>query len=112
MRGNDFHTVFSSIIIIQNFAQLKALFKDTWETIPGNCDTFIYIGGNEQSTHKYVSELLGKGTIDKKSESWIKKSVLSLSVVLILSWIINLYHSIIRCLIRRQMARENHMFIR
>ena len=47
----------SSIIIIQNFAQLKALFKDTWETIPGN----------EQSTHKYVSELLGKGTIDKKS---------------------------------------------
>ena len=51
----------SSIIIIQNFAQLKALFKDTWETIPGNCDTFIYLGGNEQSTHKYVSELLGKG---------------------------------------------------
>ena len=48
----------SSIIIIQNFAQLKALFKDTWETIPGNCDTFIYLGGNEQSTHKYVSELL------------------------------------------------------
>ncbi|CUN25235.1 Type IV secretory pathway%2C VirD4 components [Eubacterium ramulus] len=44
----------SSIIIIQNFAQLKALFKDTWETIPGNCDTFIYLGGNEQSTHKYV----------------------------------------------------------
>lgn len=40
----------SSIIIIQNFAQLKALFKDTWETIPGNCDTFIYLGGNEQST--------------------------------------------------------------
>lgn len=57
----------SSIIIIQNFAQLKALFKDTWETVPGNCDTFIYLGGNEQSTHKYVSELLGKGTIDKKS---------------------------------------------
>ncbi len=57
----------SSIIIIQNFAQLKALFKDTWETIPGNCDTFIYLGGNEQSTHKYVSELLGKSTIDKKS---------------------------------------------
>ena len=50
----------SSIIIIQNFAQLKALFKDTWETIPGNCDTFIYLGGNEQSTHKYVSELLGQ----------------------------------------------------
>ncbi len=62
----------SSIIIIQNFAQLKALFKDTWETIPGNCDTFIYLGGNEQSTHKYVSELLGKGTIDKKSSGETK----------------------------------------
>ena len=62
----------SSIIIIQNFAQLKALFKDTWETIPGNCDTFIYLGGNEQSPHKYVSELLGKGTIDKKSSGETK----------------------------------------
>lgn len=62
----------SSIIIIQNFAQLKALFKDTWETIPGNCDTFIYLGGNEQSTHKYVSELLGKSTIDKKSNGETK----------------------------------------
>lgn len=57
----------SSIIIIQNLAQIKALFKDTWETIPGNCDTLIYLGGNEQSTHKYISELLGKGTIEKKS---------------------------------------------
>ena len=55
------------VIIIQNFAQLKALFKDTWETIPGNCDTFIYLGGNEQSTHKYVSELLGKGRLIRKS---------------------------------------------
>ena len=62
----------SSIIIIQNFAQLKALFKDTWETIPSNCDTFIYLGGNEQSTHKYVSQLLGKGTIDKKSSGETK----------------------------------------
>ena len=57
----------SSVIIIQNLAQIKALFKDTWETIPGNCDTLIYLGGNEQSTHKYISELLGKGTIDKKA---------------------------------------------
>ncbi|MGN0337862.1 MAG: VirD4-like conjugal transfer protein, CD1115 family [Lachnospiraceae bacterium] len=57
----------SSVIIIQNMAQIKALFKDTWETIPGNCDTLIYLGGNEQSTHKYVSELLGKSTIDKRS---------------------------------------------
>lgn len=57
----------SSMIIIQNLAQIKALFKDTWETIPGNCDTLIYLGGNEQSTHKYISEMLGKSTIDKKS---------------------------------------------
>ena len=57
----------SSVIIIQNLAQLKALFKDTWETITGNCDTTIYLGGNEQSTHEYISKLLGKGTIDKRS---------------------------------------------
>ena len=54
-------------IIIQNLAQIKTLFKDSWETIPGNCDITVYLGGNEQSTHKYVSELLGKYTIDKKS---------------------------------------------
>ena len=57
----------SSVIIIQNLAQIKALFKDTWETIPGNCDTLVYLGGNEQSTHEYVSKLLGKATIDKSS---------------------------------------------
>lgn len=57
----------SSVIIIQNLAQIKALFKDTWETIPGNCDTLVYLGGNEQSTHEYISKLLGKSTIDKRS---------------------------------------------
>lgn len=51
-------------IILQNLAQLKALYKDAWESIVGNCDEFLYLGGNEQSTHKYVSELLGKETID------------------------------------------------
>lgn len=51
-------------IIIQNIAQLKALFEKQWESIVGNCDEFLYLGGNEQSTHKYVSELLGKETID------------------------------------------------
>ncbi len=59
----------SSVIIIQNLAQIKALFKETWETIPGNCDTLVYLGGNEQTTHKYISELLGKGTINKDSSS-------------------------------------------
>ena len=56
-------------IILQNLAQLKALFEKQWESIVGNCDTFIYLGGNEQSTHKYVSELLGKETIDTDSHS-------------------------------------------
>jgi len=51
-------------IIIQNLAQLKALFKDSWESIVGNCDEFLYLGGNEQSTHEYISKLLGKATID------------------------------------------------
>lgn len=51
-------------IILQNMAQLKALFEKQWESIVGNCDEFLYLGGNEQSTHKYVSELLGKATID------------------------------------------------
>ena len=57
----------SAVIIIQNLAQIKALFKETWETITGNCDTLVYLGGNEKSTHEYISELLGKGTIDKRS---------------------------------------------
>lgn len=56
-------------IILQNISQLKALFKDDWEGIIGNADAFIYLGGNEQSTHKYVSELLGKETIDTASHS-------------------------------------------
>lgn len=56
-------------VILQNMAQIKEKFKDSWETIMGNCDTFLYLGGNEQSSHKYVSELLGKWTIDKQSSS-------------------------------------------
>ena len=51
-------------IILQNLAQLKALFEKQWESIVGNCDTFLYLGGNEQSTHKYVSELMGKENLD------------------------------------------------
>ena len=57
----------SSVMIIQNLAQIKALFKDTWETIPGNSDTLVYLGGNEAGTHEYISKMLGKATIDKKS---------------------------------------------
>lgn len=51
-------------IILQNLAQLKALYKDAWESIVGNCDELYYLGGNEQSTHKFVSEYLGKETLD------------------------------------------------
>lgn len=51
-------------IILQNLAQIKALYKDSWESIVGNCDELYYLGGNEQSTHKYISELLGKETLD------------------------------------------------
>lgn len=51
-------------IILQNLAQLKALYKDSWESIVGNCDELFYLGGNEQSTHKFLSEYLGKETLD------------------------------------------------
>lgn len=51
-------------IIIQNLAQIKALYKDAWESIVGNCDELYFLGGNEQSTHKFVSEYLGKETLD------------------------------------------------
>ncbi len=69
---NDFDKILSVMrsrgvsvsIILQNLAQLKALFEKQWESIVGNADEFLYLGGNEQSTHKFVSELLGKATID------------------------------------------------
>ncbi len=55
----------SASVILQNIAQLKALFEKQWESIMGNCDEFLYLGGNETSTHKLISEsLLGKSTID------------------------------------------------
>ena len=62
----------SASTIIQNMAQIKALFKDDWETIPGNSDTILYLGGNEAATHKYISEALGKGTINTKTHGQSK----------------------------------------
>ena len=59
-------------IIIQNMAQLKALFKDSWENITGNCDTLLYLGGNEQSTHEYISKMLGKETIGTRTRGITK----------------------------------------
>ena len=58
-----------STIVLQNISALKALFKDDWEGLMGNADTLIYLGGNEQSTHKYISELLGKETLDTRNRS-------------------------------------------
>ena len=54
----------SCSIIVQNMSQIKALFKDSHESLVGNCDELLYLGGNEKETHKYLSELLGKETID------------------------------------------------
>ena len=62
----------SASTIIQNMAQIKELYKDSWETIPGNSDTILYLGGNESSTHKYISEALGKATIDTKTHGQTK----------------------------------------
>lgn len=60
---------FSFTIILQNLSQLKSLFEKQWESIMGNCDSFVYLGGNEQSSHKYVSDLLGPETIDVQNFS-------------------------------------------
>lgn len=59
----------SAVIIIQNLAQIKKMYEKDWEVIPGNCDTLVYLGGNEQSTFEYISKNLGKCTIWKKSKS-------------------------------------------
>ena len=56
-------------IILQNIAQLKSLFKDDWEGIIGNCDTLLYLGGNEYGTYEYLSKILGKETERTKSQS-------------------------------------------
>ena len=63
-----------STIVLQNISALKALFKDDWEGLMGNADTLIYLGGNEQSTHKYISEMLGKETLDTRNRSISKGS--------------------------------------
>lgn len=49
-------------IILQSIAQLKSLFKDDWEGIVGNCDSLLYLGGNEYGTFEYLSKILGKET--------------------------------------------------
>ncbi|HFC9120742.1 TPA: VirD4-like conjugal transfer protein, CD1115 family [Enterococcus faecium] len=62
----------STSVILQNISQLKTLYKNTWETIIGTSDTFLYLGGMEQSTHEYISKLLGKETIEQRNISVTK----------------------------------------
>ncbi len=59
----------SASIILQSKAQLKSIYKDNAETIEGNCDTFLFLGGKEKSTLKDLSEVLGKETIDTYNTS-------------------------------------------
>ena len=59
-------------IILQNISQIKRMFPDDWESVSGMCDEILYLGGNEQSTHKYISEALGKATIDTKTHGQTK----------------------------------------
>ena len=59
----------SASIILQSKAQLKSIYKDNAETIEGNCDTFLFLGGKEKSTLKEISESLGKETIDSFNTS-------------------------------------------
>ncbi len=56
-------------VILQNVAQLKSLYEKTWETITGNCDTLLFLGGKEQSTCEYISKMIGKTTIDLRTTS-------------------------------------------
>lgn len=70
----------SCSIIIQNLAQVKALYKDSWESIVGLCDELLYLGGNEKETHKYLSELMGKENLDVNSHNHTKGSKGSYSV--------------------------------
>lgn len=66
MRSRNIFTSY----IAQNMAQIKALFKEQWESLVGLCDEFLYLGGNEKETHKYVSELMGKETLHTNSYTW------------------------------------------
>lgn len=62
----------SASIIMQNYSQGKALYKDDWETIVGNCDSLLFLGGNEKSTTEYISKVLGKQTIISEETSQSK----------------------------------------
>lgn len=67
-------------VVLQNVAQLKSLYKDTWETITGNCDTLLFLGGKEQSTLEYISKMIGKTTIDLRTTNQSKGQTGSFSI--------------------------------
>lgn len=67
-------------VILQNLSQLKNLYKDSWETITGNCDTLIFLGGKEQSTLDYISKMVGKTTIDLRTTNVSKGQTASFSI--------------------------------
>lgn len=54
----------SCVVILQNLTQLKRLYEKSWEELPGNCDSTIFLGGKDQSTNEYIMKSLGKETID------------------------------------------------
>lgn len=56
-------------VVLQNYAQGKSLYKDDWETIVGNCDSKLFLGGDEESTTQWVSKRIGKQTIDSRELS-------------------------------------------
>ena len=56
----------SCAVILQDIGQLKTMFEKEWESLMAQCDEFLYLGGNDTATHKYVSERLGKETIFSK----------------------------------------------
>lgn len=64
----------SIILIFQTLTQVEAMDKQNWKTIVGNCDTFVYLGGKEQSTNEYVSKSVGKMTIDQRQTNETKGS--------------------------------------
>jgi type IV secretion system protein VirD4 len=59
----------SAALVVQTQSQLKAIYKDHADTISGNCDTTLFLGGKEKSTLKEMAELLGKETIDSLNTS-------------------------------------------
>ena len=62
----------SCSVVLQNLAQIKTMYKDDWESIVGNCDSFLFLGGQEYSTLEYISKGLGKTTITVKNRSMSK----------------------------------------